>query len=158
MNQDKIFAAVNNMIQTDRMHKHLLDSNVSKIGLHRTGHRVLMHIAINKKLFSQKSLAEHIGITPAAITGVLKKLEKDGYIIKEQGDDNRYNEIKLTELGHKVVLESRALFSRLDMSLFEGFSESELDGYIHYLEKIQANIKKNAELTAEEGTNSETVV
>ena len=146
------------MIQTDRMHKHLLDSNVSKIGLHRTGHRVLMHIARNKKLLSQKSLAEHIGITPAAITGVLKRLEKDGYVTREQGDDNRYNEIKLTELGHRVVLESRSLFSRLDTSLFEGFSESELDGYIQYLEKIQANLKKNAELTAEEEIHSEKMV
>ena len=76
MNEEKISSAVNVMIQTERMHKHMLDSNVSKIGLHRTQHRVLMHIARRGKLLSQKALAEHIGITPAAITGVLKKLEK----------------------------------------------------------------------------------
>ena len=91
MNEEKISSAVNVMIQTDRMHKQLLDSNVSKIGIHRTAHRVLMHIARHGRMLSQKSLAEHIGITPAAMTGVLKKLESDGYIERVHGDDNRYN-------------------------------------------------------------------
>ena len=143
MNEEKISSAVNIMIQTDRMHKHLLESNVSKIGIHRTQHRVLMHIARHGKLTSQKSLADHIGITPAAITGVLKKLESDGLIERVQGSDNRYNEVKVTELGRSIVEESFRMFLRLDTSLFECFSDSELDGYISYLEKIQNNIKKN---------------
>ena len=150
MNEEKISSAVNIMIQTDRMHKHLFDSNVSKIGIHRTQHRVLMHIARHGKLLSQKSLAEHIGITPAAITGVLKKLESDGYIKRIQGSDNRFNEVKVTELGRRVVEESFSLFTRLDTSLFEGFSDEELDGYIHCLEKIQENIRKKSDNGAEE--------
>jgi len=150
MNEEKISSAVNIMIQTDRMHKHLLDTNVSKIGLHRTQHRVLMHIARHGKLLSQKSLAEHIGITPAAITGVLKKLEKDGYIKRVQGDDNRFNEVKVTELGKRVVEDSFLMFTKLDKSLFEGFSDSELDGYIGYLEKIQQNIKKKLDVDSKE--------
>ena len=144
MTEEKISSAVNIMIQTDRMHKHLLDSNVSEIGLHRTQHRVLMHIAHKDKLLSQKSLAEHLGITPAAITGVLKKLELDGYITRVQGNDNRYNEVCLTDAGKKVVEHSFKLFSTLDKSLFEGFSDEELDGYIYCLEKIQKNIKKHS--------------
>ena len=150
MNEEKISSAVNIMIQTDRMHKHLLESNVSKIGLHRTQHRVLMYVSRHEKLLSQKSLAEHMGITPAAITGVLKKLEKDGYIERVHGDDNRYNEVKVTEIGKKVVEDSFLLFTKLDTSLFEGFTDSELDGYISYLEKIQKNIKKKVDLMSEE--------
>ena len=150
MNQEKISSAVNTMIQTDRMHKHLIDSNVSKIGLHRTQHRVLIHIARHEKMLSQKSLAEHIGITPPAMTGILKKLEQDGYIKRVQGDDNRYNEVEVTELGKKVVDDSFSMFSRLDKTLFEGFSDSELDLYSHCLEKIQDNIKKQLDLYTEE--------
>lgn len=151
MNEEKISTAVNTMIKTDRMHKHLLDSNVSKIGIHRTQHIILMHIARHGKLTSQKSLADHIGITPAAITGVLKKLESDGFIERVQGSDNRYNEVKVTERGKAVVEESFQMFSRLDMSLFEGFSDDELDGYISYLEKIQENIRKNSDISGVEG-------
>lgn len=131
------------MIKTNRMHRHLIDSMVSKIGIHRTHHRILMHIAISNKLESQKSLAEHMGVSAAAITFALKKLESDGYIKRLQGNDNRFNEIVITDLGKEVVENTRALFSEIDTSLFEGFSEEELDGYIAYHEKIQKNIKKN---------------
>lgn len=145
MTEDKIFSAVNIMIQTDRMHKQLIDSSVADIGIHRTQHRILMHIARNNKLDSQKSLADHISVTPAAITGALKKLEQGGYIRRVQGADNRYNEVVITESGKRIVRETRELFMGIDRALFEGFTEDELDGYISYLEKIQKNIKKREE-------------
>ena len=102
MKEDKISFAVNAMIQTERMHKHLLDSYVSSFDLHRTQHRVLMHIAGKSKLFSQKELADHMGVTPAAITGVLKKLESRGLIKRITGDDNRYNVVEITDEGRKA--------------------------------------------------------
>lgn len=142
MNESKISSAVNTMIQTDRMHKHLLDSTVSSIGIHRTHHRILVYIARNNPLKSQKALADHIGISPAAITGALKKLESDGYIKRVQGSDNRFNEVEITDTGKALLDSTRALFLSVDTSLFEGFSEAELDGYIAILEKIQYNIKK----------------
>ena len=142
MIDNKIFSAVNIMIQVDRMHKQLLDSTVSYIGLHRTQHRVLMHIARNNRLNSQKSLADHIGVTPAAITGTLKKLETEGYIKRVQGNDNRYTEVVMTDRGKKVVDDTKLLFSEVDTSLFSDFTDDELDGYITYLEKIKNNITK----------------
>jgi DNA-binding MarR family transcriptional regulator len=111
-----------------------------------------MHIAHNKKLDSQKCLADHIGISAAAITGALKKLEKDGYIKRVPGIDNRFNEVEITEAGQSIVEKTRTLFSKADTSLFEGFTEEELDGYIKYLEKIEKNIKKSL-YTAEGGSD-----
>ena len=142
MTEAKISSAVNIMIKTDRLHKQLLDNTVSGIGIHRSQHRILMHIARNNKLVSQKSLAEHMGITPAAITVALKKLEKDGYIKRKQGEDNRFREVEITEAGKRVVNETRELFSKADTSLFENFSDEELEGYVMSLEKINANIRK----------------
>ncbi|MBQ8689148.1 MAG: MarR family transcriptional regulator [Clostridia bacterium] len=153
MTDTKIFSAVNVMIQVDRMHKQLLDSTVSYIGLHRTHHRILMHIARNKRLNSQKSLAEHIGVTPAAITGALKKLESVGYIKRVQGNDNRFNEVVITDAGKKIVEDTRILFLEVDTSLFDGFTDEELDGYITYLEKIKNNIKKQIANSGEVRSN-----
>ena len=141
MEEHKLFLAVNMMMRIHKMHIQMIDSNVSKIGMHSTHHRILMHIARNNKLDSQKSLAEHIGVTPAAITGALKKLEKDGYIKRIQGIDNRYNEVEITENGKVIVEKTRKLFSEIDKQLFSGFSEKELDEYMFYMGKIQANIK-----------------
>lgn len=65
----KLSRAVDMMIRTDRMHKSMIDSRVKEIGIHRTQHRILMHLARCDKLPSQKELAERLDITPAAVTG-----------------------------------------------------------------------------------------
>ena len=149
MTESKISSAVNSMIQTERMHKHLLDSTVSSIGIHRTHHRILIYISRNNPLSSQKALADHIGVSAAAITGALKKLEADGYVKRVQGSDNRFNNVEITESGRALLESTKALFIAVDTSLFEGFSDDELDGYIAILEKIQSNIKKRIPCAAE---------
>ena len=147
MDDKNMLTAVNMLIRTNKMHKRLIDSSVCRsIGLHRTQHMILMHLARKEKLPSQKELAEHLNITPAAVTGALKKLESGGYIAKHIGDDNRYNEITLTPLGVKIVSETRAIFSQIDKSLFEGFSDDEIVNLITYLDKIQKNICNNMEV------------
>ena len=143
MEQDKIFFAVNTMVHTHIMHKQLIDSRVASIGLHRTQHRILMHISENNRLDSQKALAEHIRVTPPAITGALKKLEGSGYIKKIQGSDNRYNSVEITESGKEIIEKTKALFSETDKILFEGFTEEEIDCYLSCLEKIQKNINSS---------------
>ncbi len=141
MDESSIYRAINLLITTNRMHKKLIDSEVSKfIGLHRTQHRILMHLARLEKMPSQKALAEHLSITQAAVTGALKRLEVGGYIERSTASDNRFNEIKITPFGKKIVEESRAAFSRIDKSLFIDFSEEEIQGLVISLEKIQNNI------------------
>lgn len=135
------FNAVNMLISTNRMHKRLIDSSVSaQVGLHRTQHVILMHLAKKDRLPSQKELADHLNITPAAVTVALQKLESGGYIIRSAGDDNRFNEISITELGRRVVEESKAIFAKIDEAMFDGFSDEELKILISYLERMQKNI------------------
>ena len=145
MSETKLSRAINMMIKTDHMHKALIDARVGDLGIHRTQHRILMHLAIHNKLPSQKELADHLNVTPAAVTCALKKIEKDGYIARSLGHDNRYNEISITEKGRDLVIQTKQLFSEVDASMFEGFTDEELDTYISCLEKLQANIKKQCE-------------
>ena len=157
MNGNGIAKAIDMMIITDRMHRHLIDFQAGKIGIHRTQHRILMHIARNNKLGSQKAIAEHIGVSPAAITGALKKLEQDGYIERNHGEDGRFNEVAITEKGKKIVEETKQLFSSADISLFDGFTEEELDLYMRHLSKIQENIKKQLPKTCRKENENEVV-
>lgn len=145
MSDTKLSRAIEMMIRTDHMHKALIDSRVRDIGIHRTQHRILMRLARCEKLPSQKELAEHLDITPAAVTGTLKKMEQDGYVERTLGQDNRFNELRITEKGRELVNESRKIFSEVDSSMFDGFTDEELDTYIFCLEKLQANIKKQCE-------------
>lgn len=144
MYEEKIERAVVLMMQTKRMHKNLLESKLKATGLHGTQHRILMHLACHCKLQSQKELADHLQITPAAVTGALKKLEQSGYISRTLGHDNRFNELEITEKGREVVEMSKEIFMSTDKSLFEGFSSEELDMYIKCSEKLKENIKKNS--------------
>ena len=145
MPDTKLTRAVDMMIRTDHMHKALIDSRVHEIGIHRTQHRMLMHLARDGMLPSQKELANRLDVTPAAVTGAIKKLEADGYVERTLGQDNRYMELRITEKGRELVRKSYKLFCESDSSMFEGFSESELLSYISCLGKLQANIKKQYE-------------
>ena len=145
MSETKLSKAIEMMIKTDHMHKFLIDSRVRSLGIHRTQHRILMHLARHEKLPSQKELAEHLDVTPAAVTGALKKIEKDGYVERNLGHDNRFNELRITEKGRDLVKRTHILFCEADSSMFEGFTDAELDTYISCLEKLQANIKNQCE-------------
>jgi DNA-binding MarR family transcriptional regulator len=104
-----------------------------------------MHLARRGSLPSQKELAAHLDVTPAAVTGALKKIEADGYVERRLGQDNRYNELSITEKGMALVEETRKMFCETDVSLFEGFTDEELDIYISCLERLQNNIRKQFE-------------
>lgn len=145
MNEAKLSQAINMMIKTDHMHRCMIDSRVGLLGIHRTQHRILMHLAKSDKLPSQKELADHLNITPAAVTGLLKKMEAEGYVEKTLGRDNRFNELQITDKGRELVKRTRAVFCEADTSMFEGFTDEELDIYISCLEKLQANIRKQFE-------------
>ncbi len=140
-----IMRAAETMIRTEHMHRTMIESRAKEIGLHRTQHRILMHLARHGRLPSQKELAEHLRITPAAVTIALKKIERDGYVERTLGQDNRYNELCITEKGREVVKKTRRLFSEADAAMLSGFSESELLTYIAFLEKMQENIRKQSQ-------------
>ena len=143
--ESKVSEAVCMMLKTSRMHKALIDSRVSSLGIHRTQHMILMQLAGQDKLPSQKELANRLDVTPAAVTGAIKKLEADGYVERTLGQDNRYMELRITDKGRELVRKTYKLFCESDSSMFEGFSESELHSYISCLAKLQVNIKKQYE-------------
>lgn len=145
MTESKLSRAIEMMIKTDHMHKALIDTRVRSLGIYRTQHRILMHLARHDKLPSQKELAEHLDVTQAAVTGALKKIEADGYVERKLGHDNRYNELRITDKGRELVKMTRRLFCEVDSSMFDGFSDEELDIYISCLEKLQGNIRKQCE-------------
>ena len=140
--EEKYLLAMRSMIKIQKRHKSFVDSKVSVFGLHTTHHRVLMHLSRKGNVLSQKELAVHLEITPAAVTGILQKLELDGYIERNLGEDNRFNEIKITETGKAIVNKTRMIFSDIDKSLFKNFSEEEMDAFLAFLARVNDNIER----------------
>ena len=145
MPSEKLTNAVHMMIRTNKLHRAMIDSRVKEIGLHRTQHIILMSLARQERIPSQKELAERLDITPAAVTGALKSIEECGYIKRTLGQDTRYNEIEITEKGRALVNLTRQMFSEADAQVFEGLTEEDLDLFVSTLEKIQTNIERQIE-------------
>ena len=142
MSDTRLSRAVEMMIKVNKLHRAMMDIQTKEIGIHRTQHRMLIHLDKDGMLPSQRELAAKLDITPAAVTVALKKLENDGYIERTLGQDTRYNEIKITEKGRELLDRTHELFLRVDSAMLEGFSAEELDSYIAYLERMQKNIQK----------------
>ena len=143
MSSTKLSQAIETMMKINKMHHSMIELKAKEIGIHRTQHKILMHLARDGMLPSQKELAERLNVTPAAITVALKKIEHDGYIERTLGQDTRYNEIKITEKGRALVNKTRELFLEVDTAMFDGFTDEELDTYISFLEKMQSNIQNH---------------
>lgn len=136
--------AIFTFISTDKMHRRAIERWATDAGMHHSQHRMLMYLSRCEKTSSQKDLAAHFDISPAAVACTLKKLEADGYI--ERGkcselSDSRYNEIRITELGREATAQSRKYFRHVDMEAMRDFSDEELDTLISMLLRIQENLK-----------------
>jgi DNA-binding MarR family transcriptional regulator len=133
------------VIRAGRLHRHKIEEKVGGFGFHRSSHMALMFLAKAERSPSQRELAEHLSITPAAMTGILKRLEQDGYIERCAARDSRYNEISITERGREVVLMSREAFLEVDLEMLAGFSDDELTKLSDMLLRVCDNLETKGE-------------
>ena len=134
--------AVRLFIRVMRRHHACMERRIGDLGIHHSQHRMLMQLVKSQESPpSQKELAEAMGISPAAVTASLKKLEKEGYVSRSMTDeDNRKNEIRITEQGLERVNKSRAVFEATDKALFAGFSPEEIRLFTSFLERLDDNL------------------
>ena len=155
----EIQRAVQAFISADILHRRTIEQWAQDAGMHRSQHRMLMHLTRCGAMPTQKDLAKHFDISPAAVAVTLKKLESDGYIEREKcasSSDSCYNEIKITERGKAAALESRKFFHHVDNEAFKDFTAQELELFTALLERMQENLKNVAPLNFESEQNAKT--
>lgn len=124
-----------------RSYHAVLEQTLNSTGVYRSQHRILMCIADHPNI-SQKALAEMNSVSTATIAVSIKKLEKGGYISREMdAEDNRYNQICLTEKGQEVVEKSRQLFMEAEKALFQDFGEKEFSELEALLDRMYDNLQ-----------------
>ena len=137
-------------MKTDRLHRKAFEGLVSRLGIHRSQHILLMHLSRGVGM-SQTDLASHLEISPAAVAVSLKKLEAGGYIEKKAAQkDSRYNEIKITDKGRAIVNTSDRFFGEIDAAMLKGIDGEMLDSFVKCLEIMQYNLKELCGSEAEE--------
>jgi DNA-binding MarR family transcriptional regulator len=130
------------LIRVTRRHHACVERQIGDMGIHHSQHRTLLQLARRQEdIPSQKELAEIMGVSPAAVTTILKKMEREGYVSRSVTDeDNRRNEIRITEAGLAKITESRAVFESTDRAMLAGFSPEELEQLLIFMERMDRNL------------------
>ena len=129
----------------DRHLRRYVEKQVSQTDVYREQHMMLMWLGCHPGA-TQAQVAKGRDISPAAATGALQKLEKEGYIERQADEkDCRANHVQVTEKGQQVIDQSKQIFQEIDQAIYEGFSEDELHMMKSYYERILDNLKNKLE-------------
>jgi len=108
------------------------------------GQPQLLNLISTDEGITQKELSKKNCVTPSTITGMLNKLEANGYVYRMPDEaDKRIMRVYLTPHGREHAEDGKKFMISLTEQLFQGFSEDELQVYIRLTEKIRSNINRN---------------
>ena len=94
----------------------------------------------------QKTLVDELDISPAAVSELVSKLEKDKYVNREvDPDDKRATLIKLTDLGKARAAELADERNERFSKAFTALSDKEKDQLLKLLEKLTADDEEDKE-------------
>lgn len=134
--------AVHLFLLTDRMHRRAIEANLSALGIHRSQHRLLLHLSRCGGAASQKELAGYLQISPAAVAVTVKKLEKNKLLRRTVSkEDGRCKGLVITPLGKEVLERSYQAFSKTDEIMMRGISEEEQKNMIGLFLRMQENLR-----------------
>ena len=137
--REKFFLA---LLETQKAHWELSRKGFQKLEL-TDGQPKILYILLRREGCVQKDLAEVCRIRPSTLTVALERMEKQGFIYKEErrllGGKRAYG-IFLTERGRKKAEQLDAFIETLEEKSLAGFSEEEQDALFSYLARIRENL------------------
>jgi DNA-binding MarR family transcriptional regulator len=90
---------------------------------------------------SPASIAEHLGYDRPTMTGIIDRLVKQGFAVREANpSDRRSQTIVLTQKARELLKDMTGIFERADSKILAGFSEKEINELDRYLKRIIANL------------------
>lgn len=137
------------LMHTSRRRFQLCDLLLERLGIGPGQMPVLGELNHHGQM-TQRDLAEHTRVTPATISGTLKRMERAG-LIQRTGDesDARVSIVQLTEKGESCSEEAVRLFMQTDTDMLQGFSEEELAQLKGYLQRMSENVERALEAAME---------
>ena len=101
----------------------------------------------DKEIF-QKDIEAKFSIARSTVTGILKLMEKKGYIIRESVPyDARLKKLTLTELGVEMNRRARHSIDTMDAEITSCFSKEEQEEFLRLAKKLKKSLcEKNKHL------------
>ncbi len=126
-----------------RNHKKNADLMLERSGLHHSQARLLMILARENGI-THTEIADELRISTAAASKVIKRMEQDGYVLREADDsDERVSRVFLQSKGKTLVDKIHATFQQLDNVMFDGLTNEEINELYALLCRVQKNLQGN---------------
>ena len=90
-----------------------------------------------------KDIEQELGITKSVASNLVKRMVQNGLVeLEASPSDKRAKFVRLTEKSRSQMQKVKAFFDRLDQSLLEGVSKSDLAIFEKVLGQLQENVEK----------------
>lgn len=130
------------LYETAAAWRNLLDKRLKPLGLSQAKWRALFLLSITNHPLTQIQLAKKLGLEAPTVVGLIDRLTKEGWVIRQDAEyDRRVKIICLTEKATLTIKQIQSTTDELSKELLAPLSEAELETCIATLQKI----KKTAE-------------
>jgi len=122
INRDSLYYIFLEILRLHYYRSHVL---LEEIGVYH-GQPPMLFILNKTDGQSQKELATILGVTPATITVMLKRMEKSNLVIRKQDDeDQRISRVYITEEGKEIANKANQVMNDIDKECFGNFTVEE---------------------------------
>ncbi|MDR0781290.1 MAG: MarR family transcriptional regulator [Pseudomonadales bacterium] len=123
-----------------RMMRWEFDRRAGELGLTRAQWQVLACL-LRLEGAQQKELADLMDITPITLTGLLDRLERDGWVERRADPaDRRAKRVYLTDKVEPVTKSVRKIGVKVCCQALDGLDEAEQTQLTHLLLRIRSNL------------------
>lgn len=137
--QDQIGAL---LLDTARAWRTRLNQLLKPLGLSQSQWLVLVHLARQDGMV-QKDLAEHMGIEAPTLVGILNRMERDGWINRQDcPQDKRSKRIHLTRQSRKILDSITVTAQALRAEIFKGIPTADIASAVVTLQKIRDRLEQ----------------
>lgn len=105
----------------------------------------VMEYLHHKGMSKMSDIAKFINVTTAAVTGIVDRLVRDGYLVRQNDpDDRRIILVRLTAKGLKVVKTMLRDRKAITMKIFGAISQAERSAYLDILTSVRDALEGQA--------------
>ena len=123
-----------------RLRRSAFDRCLKALNVTRSQWWVLAYLS-RKDGMTQSKLAEELDLGKVAIGGLIRRLEKSGYVRREADvDDGRINRVFLQPKGKLLITKLRKISHQFNQQILSGLSNSKLETTATTLEALKANL------------------
>ena len=102
------------------------------------GHFTVLVLIQNNPGSTQSAIARSAGLDRSSLVPLLKKFEKNGFIIRKQAaSDPRSNELSITPQGEVFIENNRSTMEKLEQEIMDNFGLENYQALVKYLQRLQ---------------------